>query len=205
MKQPTLLTYLELNQRYGKGYQGRIVMEGVLESVIDDEPFTLDEAYGGCVCAIEQINEECGYNYIPHEVIQITKDAIDANKKTDFTTAKIAQDIKKGHGELAVPISVKPDIQHMTIDGKQEDMVSALGSVILTYATIHEEPKNTKAKAVMMKYCQYLAMHRYGNSAKNIFKEIVKKDKECAINWIRATFDKYINDQMDLIQCMFGQ
>ena len=35
MKQPALMTYLELNQRYGHGYQGRIVMEGVLESVID--------------------------------------------------------------------------------------------------------------------------------------------------------------------------
>ena len=205
MNQPELVTYLELNQRYGYGYQGRIVMKGILESVIDSEPFTLDEAYGGCVAAIEHINKECGYNYIPREVILITEEAIDANKRNDFATARIAQDIEKGHGELVVPMSENPDIQRMFVDGKQEDMLSARGAVLLVGAAVREDPKNTKAKAIMMKYCEYLALRGYGKSANSIFAELAQKDKDSAINWIKATFGKYIDDQTDLARYMFGQ
>ena len=204
MSQPALVTYLELNRRYGHGYQGRIVMEGILESVIDSEPFTLDEAYNGCVYAVEQINKELGYHYVPYEITPIARDDINANKRTDFTTTRVSQDIEKGHGELAVPMTDMPDIQRMLVDGKQQDMLSTRGAVLLTYAAVREDTKNTKAKAVMMKYCEYLAWRGYGKSANDIFAELVRKDKESAQNWIKATFGQYINEQMDLARYMFG-
>lgn len=101
---PTLVTRLELNKKYGHGYQARIIMDGVIDSVIDAEPFTLDEAYSGAVFAIEEINKETGYGYDPYKHISVAGDAIDTNKRRDFTTARVAHDIKQGRGELSTPI-----------------------------------------------------------------------------------------------------
>jgi len=199
MSQPRLIAYIELNQKYGHGYQGHIVMEGRVDSVIDNEPYGLDDAYIGCVLVIEEINKNCGYSYDPYSIIQIRGDAIEANKRTDFTTARVAKDIEKGHGELTVPLPDTPDMQRQEIDGKQEVVFSARGVVITFYLTMMDDPKNPKAKAAMMRYCQYLANRRYGQPASAIFDELAKKDIESGINWIKATFGKYVSNQNDLI------
>jgi reactive intermediate/imine deaminase len=43
-----------------------------LNSVIDTEPLTFDEAYSGMVLAIEEINKQNGYNYNPYKIIHFT-------------------------------------------------------------------------------------------------------------------------------------
>jgi len=121
---PALSTYLELNQKHGYGYQARMVMDGIIDSVIDTEPFTLDEAYSGATFAIEEINKETGYNYDPHKVIRITGGATDGNKSRDFTTARVARDIERGRGGLSYPAG--HDYTIKAIDGKEEQLLSGM-------------------------------------------------------------------------------
>lgn len=78
-KQPAMVTIIEFNERYGTGYQARMVMDGILSSVLDSEPFSLEDALAGTVNAIETLNRETGYNYKPWEVISIAQDAIERN------------------------------------------------------------------------------------------------------------------------------
>lgn len=78
-RQPDLKTYIEFNQRFGKGYQARLVMAGVIDSVLDTEPFTIEGCTAGLVSAVEEINLHTGYTYKPREVMEIRVDALKAN------------------------------------------------------------------------------------------------------------------------------
>ena len=69
---PTIKLCIEQNQRYGNGYQVRILIGGVLDSVIDDEPIALIEACKTCLITITQINEEKGCFYEPLDVINMS-------------------------------------------------------------------------------------------------------------------------------------
>lgn len=93
-KGPDLVTYLELNQKFGYGYQGRMVMNGQICGMIDDAPYTLADAYTGCVDAIKTINENFGYTYDPYEVIKISSDAVQVNKSSDEASAAILEVIQ---------------------------------------------------------------------------------------------------------------
>jgi len=198
-KQPALISYIEHNQKYGHGYQGRLVMDGVIDSVVDDEPFTLDEVYSGMVSAIEEINKARGYNYDPYTVIRITGAAVKANKKHDFASARIARDMQEGKGELVVPLPDKPDICYTEVDGQQEAVLSGRGVILMIYNAMCDMPKNPFAVHAMLRYCNYLTLHGYGKPTHVIFSDIMKKDKESARNWITATYARYVSSEADLI------
>lgn len=192
---PNLVTYIELNQRHGVGYQARMVMsdaDGVMiESVLDTEPFTLDEAVAGTIAAIEEINTAQGYDYKPEQVIRIVQDGIDANKSREFSTAKLARDIETGTFELCH--ENKPDVMH-----KEELVFTGRGTVLCTYfAWLDDELP--KALEAMKRYCQYLALHGYGKGASDIWAELEALDKDAGADWIRLTYGCYVHDDAALI------
>ena len=193
----SLITYLELNQKHGHGYQARLIMNGVIDSVIDDEPFTLDEAYSGAVFAIEEINKESGYNYDPYKVITIRGDAIEGNKRHDFTTARVARDIEQGRGELTTPFAT--DYTKKEIDGKEEICFTGRGAVLMTFFAWRDD-KLPKAREALRRYCEYLAMHGYGGGTSAILAEIDGMDKDRGANWIKATYGKYVEDDLSLMR-----
>ena len=194
---PALSTYIELNQKHGYGYQARMVMDGIIDSVIDTEPFTLDEAYSGATLAIEEINKETGYNYDPQKVIRIAGNAIEGNKSRDFTTARVARDIERGRGELTHPAG--HDYTIKAIDGKEEELLSGRGVVLVTFLSWRDE-KMPKAHEALRRYCEYLALHGYGSGASDMLVELDGMDTERAVSWIKATYGKYVKDNLALLR-----
>ena len=190
IQQNNLNVYIELNQKYGYGFQARLVLDGIVDSVIDVNPFTLDEVLSGATYAVEEINRETGNNYDPHNCIKIAGTSIEANKGSDFTTARVARDIRQGKGELVSPIR--------TDDG-DEIVLTGRGVILVSYfAWMDDNMPN--ARRVLTRYCEYLASHGYGAGAKEIMAELDRKNKDSGADWIKTSYDQYITDDVDVIQ-----
>ena len=48
--------YIEANQKHGRGYQVHIVIDGIVDSTMADEPFSLYDALGGAQFTLEAVN-----------------------------------------------------------------------------------------------------------------------------------------------------
>lgn len=92
MKQDTHL-YIEANQKHGHGYQVRIVIDGIVDTTMADEPFSLYDALGGAQLTLEAVNKERGTNYLLPDVLLVSREAAGAERRTDFLSAKLLQDI----------------------------------------------------------------------------------------------------------------
>ena len=152
---------LELNKKFGTGYQARMIM-GPLNNTIDDQPFTLYEAAQGAQMALEEINKATGSHYELQKVMRITDGALRVNKDRDFASAKLLQDIESGSGKLAIP--AQTDYSHKKVDGKDEIVFTGRGTVLFTYFSWYDD-KLPKAKEALHRYCEYLALHGYGSGA----------------------------------------
>lgn len=188
--QPDLRVILEKNRKFGKGYQAHMIMEGIIDSVLDSEPFTLQEAYQGAVWATEEINKQEGYRYNPREIIAIAEDAMEANKMNDFTSALILKDVKKK--------AESSDARYAMIDGKEEIMISGRGAVLLAFFGWRDE-NNQKAKQSVRRYCEHLALHGYGEGATAIFDELEGMNKDVGAEWIKTTYREYVKDDREAI------
>lgn len=188
--QPDLRVILEKNRKFGKGYQAHMIMEGIIDSVLDSEPFTLQEAYQGAVWATEEINKQEGYRYNPREIIAIAEDALEANKMNDFTSALILKDVKKE--------AESPDAKYATIDGKEEVMISGRGAVLLAFFGWRDE-NNQKAAQSVRRYCEYLALHGYAKGASVIFNQLEGMNKDVGAEWIKTTYREYVKDDREVI------
>lgn len=198
---PALVTYLELNKNFGHGYQARLVMDGIIDSTIDDEPYSLDECYSGATFAIEQINKETGYNYDPQKVIRVTDEALQANKRQDFISARIARDIDRGRGELAVPL--QQDCMTKIIDGQEETVFTGRGVILMAFFSWLEE-RLPKAREALRRYCEYLALHGYGGCTAAILAEIDSMSKDRGADWIRASYGRFVEDDAAIIRIVMG-
>ena len=80
-----------------------------------------------------------------------------------------------------------------------EDMYLTSTGVIQFIFSAWREQQLPKAELALQKYCEYLAMRRYGKAATEIFQELEKKDISEGVSWIKMTFNKYITNQTDVI------
>lgn len=197
-KDTPMKAVLELNKKFGKGYQGHLIM-GPLDSVIDCEPFTLYEAAQGMKMAIDEINKSTGSHYELQKVMSITDEALRANKDRDFASAKVLHDIDSGTMKYTIPETY--DYKHAEIDGKDEVLFTGRGTVLLTYFSWLDD-KTPKAKECLKRYCEYLALHG-GGPATPLFNSLLKMDKDSGADWIKATYGRYILDDGALIQYIF--
>lgn len=187
---------IELNKRFGRGYQGRLIM-GPLDSVIDSEPFTLYEVTSGMQMAVDEINKEHGTSYQIHEVMSITDEALEVNSKYDLASAMLMRDIKQGKTENIIP--AKAEVAEAIVDGEREILLSGSGVILLSFCTWVDE-RNHKAKEVLRRYCELLAMKGYGKRASAILRELISLDKEAGTAWLRNAFEKYTLDSNEIIQ-----
>ena len=86
MNQDTHL-YIEANQKHGHGYQVHIVIDGIVDSTMADEPFSLYDALGGAQFTLEAVNKERGTNYLLPDVLLVSREAAMAERQTDFLSA----------------------------------------------------------------------------------------------------------------------
>ena len=95
MNQDTHL-YIEANQKHGHGYQVHIVIDGIIDTTMADEPFSLYDALGGAQLTLEAVNKERGTNYLLPDVLLVSREAAEAERKTDFLSAKLLRENNDG-------------------------------------------------------------------------------------------------------------
>ena len=84
--------YIEANQKHGRGYQVHIVIDGIVDSTMADEPFSLYDALGGAQFTLEAVNKERGTNYLLPDVLLVSREAAMAERQTDFLSAKLLRE-----------------------------------------------------------------------------------------------------------------
>lgn len=66
---------IEVNQKYGYGYQVRMIVPPTFNSVQDSEPFSAAVAIAGAQEAVRSYNQANGTSFEPYNVILISKSA----------------------------------------------------------------------------------------------------------------------------------
>ncbi len=149
---------LELNQRYGYGYQAHLIMPPV-DSILDVEPFTLYDAANGAKTVVDEINKATGSNYKLHEVLCITDEALRANKERDLASAKLWKEKRSGDHSSIAP-SQEPMTRTMIIDGKEEVMLSARGLMLFSFYAWRDDRKPKVSERILPTAC-YAKIWRY--------------------------------------------
>lgn len=188
--------YLELNQRYGTGYQVR-VLAGPVDKLYNEEPLTLYEAGNAAGIAIDGLNRVMGTSYEPHQVIRITEEALQANAGRDLASAKMLKDIQNGTHEYSSPAD--NDFKKDVIDGEEQFLLSGRGTVLTIYFCWKDD-KNKKARESLLRYCQYIASHGYKRGATKALNELGGLDKDRAAAWIKKTYARHVKDDAALIE-----
>lgn len=194
--------YMELNQQYGRGFQLRVV-HGPMNKVYDEEPWTMYEAGGHAGALLELMNKELGTSYEPHQVLRVTQEALEVNAKSgDFGAMRMLQDVRTKQFNLTLPDGC--DCMRRIIDGEEQLVFSGRGTVLVTYFTWTDD-KNQKAREAMKRYCEYLAAHGFKGGAAKALAELDRLDKDRAVEWIKKTYARYVQNDTALIQFMLGR
>ncbi len=185
---------LELNKKFGYGYQGRL-RHGPMESVLDDQPYTLYEAGSGLAGALEEINKARGTNYQIHEVLRITDEALQVNKNHDLASAKLLKELRAGDYSNIAPRRQEsvPRTTKKLVDGEEEHMLNMPALVCVTIAAWVKD-KLPKPKEFLNEFCKLLAARKYGGSAAAIFAEVEKLHEGNTARWVEGVFNQCVND-----------
>lgn len=195
--------FMELNQRYGRGFQLRVV-HGPMDKTYDAEPWTMYEAGAAAGTLLEILNKSLGTRYQPHQVLRVTQEAMEVNSKAgDFAAARMLHDIKSNKFELSTPAG--SDYVKTEIDGKEEIAFTGRGVILLSYFSWLDD-KLPKAREAMQHYCEYIAAHGFkGGAAKALAEWDRCPNKDAAVEWIRKTYARHVRDDATLIQFVMGQ
>lgn len=194
--------YLELNQRFGTGYQIHVV-HGPVDKTYDKEPLTLYDAVNYVGTLLEMLNREFHTHYEPHQVLQVANEGLEANAGRDLASAKMLKDIQSGQFKYSTPI--EQDLKETVIDGETEYLLTGRGAVLTIYFCWLDD-ENQKARESMRRYCEYICTHGYKGGAVKAFSKLESLGKDGAVEWIRQTYARHVHDDAGLIQyVVFGQ
>ena len=84
------------------------------------------------------------------------------------------------------------------IDSKEEMLLSGRGAILFTFYSWRND-KMPLAKSALQKYCEYLALRRYGKSSKEILRELESMDQDNGAEWIKTTYEMYVGNDADLV------
>ena len=85
------------------------------------------------------------------------------------------------------------------IDGKEEVLLTPRGVILMVFFSWRVD-KMPKGKLALQKYCEYLALHHYGKSSKEIFQELESIDINNGTEWVKATYGMYVNNDTDVVK-----
>lgn len=178
---------LELNQKFGRGYQIHIV-HGPVDSVYDDEPLSMTDAGGYVGWLLEEMNKKLGTNFEPHEVLSVAHDGLVGNKN-EFMSRRFLKDIESGNHELSQP----PEQTDYRTDENGVDWLSERGTLLFAYGSwVGEGKKDDKGMKFLRDYCRLLASKGYGGGAEAIFRSLSKMELDDGIAWCKRTYAKYV-------------
>ena len=177
MNQDTHL-YIEVNQKHGHGYQVHILIDGIVDTTMADEPFSLYDALGGAQLTLEAVNKERGTNYLLPDVLLVSRETAEAERRTDFLSAKLLRD---NGGSSGPWLTIRENQQ-------PEDCITACEAICLAYAAAREDHK-PKGNDVCMAFCRHLAAKRYGSNASELYNTLMRQPTTVmGYAWIRRAF-----------------
>ena len=172
---------LEKNNKLGHGYQIHAI-QGPLDKTYDEESLDLVTAGAYAKDLLDSINREQNSNYKLEDVLCVTDEALEANKKNDIMSMKFWKDTHGGDFQYMSPVVEK--------NGEPEVVFTTRGVIGISFVTWKNDG-NEKAKSIVIRYCQLLAAKGYGKGATEIWEEVNKMSIKEGIEWIDETFDKY--------------
>ena len=189
MNQDTHL-YIEANQKHGRGYQVHIVIDGIVDSTMADEPFSLYEALGGAQLTLEAVNKERGTSDLLPDVLLVSRAAAEAERHTDFLSAKLLRENSSGHGPwLAIGARPRP-----------EGCITPCEAVCLAYAAAREDHK-PKGNSVCRAFCRCLAAKRCGGAATELYNALMRQPTtDMGYAWIERAFQTIDIDAAEIQQ-----
>lgn len=102
--------------------------------------------------------------------------------------------------EKIIPFpSSQPDVCEMMVDGKPETMLSARGVVLLALDGWKAE-NIPESRDAMRRYCEYIALHGGQTGASAAFSRLESMSMPHARAWVKATFDRYVQDKEAVVQ-----
>ena len=188
---------LEKNEKYGEGYQAHIIEENTadghtLDKIVDTEPFSLYEIVQHMDAMLKRLGKELRTAYDLQKVLWIDQEAVKANAFRDVASARMYREIKNGTDRY-VPVIEE-------IDG--EEYVTATDAVCFAHFCWKED-KDENVHAVLIRFCQYLAMHGYKSGAGKAQQDYEALDDQGAIDWIHASHDRYVEDDEAMAAYVF--
>lgn len=87
-------------------------------------------------------------------------------------------------------------------DAGDEFRFNALGAITIAFFAWREE-HSSRAYEVLQRYCKYLALG-YGRGAGSILAELDAMDNDAGKDWIKETYNKYVQDEAAFLQYVFG-
>lgn len=193
--------YLELNRRFGRGFQVRIT-HGPMDKTYDHGPLDMYTAGAYAGTLLEMVNKEMGADYKPHQVLRVTNEALEVNAKTDFAAARMLQDQK--HGKYALSTPGGRDFKRQVIDGEEQYLLSGRGVVLFCCSTWRDEG-NQRARDALRRYCEYICAHGCKGGASKALAELDALDQDGAAEWIRRTYACHVHDDGALIAYVMGR
>lgn len=177
---------IEPNQRFGHGYQIRVLGDPARE-VYDDEPLTFSEAM---------------------EAIQETMDGMNAETGTGFTLSKVrawpADSPAGENGPDMVAYKPGPDGWEQVEGGKNHPVVSARDVVLLAWAA-WKKSGSEQSKNAVRRYCEYISAQGYRVGPSKAMAELGAMSFNRGAKWIKKTFAKYVQDRTAVMRCVMPQ
>lgn len=200
---------LELNGKFGRGYQLRL-QHGPVDKVYDAEPLTLYEAGSYAQFLLESANKALGTAWELHEVLVVTEEGLRGNQRADLASARLLRDAESGSPKLTIAEPrEKPDFIPMTQEEAAEHgdedgayWVSGRGTVILGFLAWKQD-NLSRAQEFMERYCE-LAAARGGPGAKKIMRNLRRMSVADGVEWIKQTYPQYVRSDREPIEIMSG-
>ena len=85
-----------------------------------------------------------------------------------------------------------------------ETYLSPVGCVLLALQGWRKDGLEASSEA-LRRYCEYLAMHKYGKGTKAIMRELEVLDDASAAAWIESSFSRCVSDPIAAVEYVLGE
>lgn len=192
---------IEANETCGRGFQLHL-MAGPVDALFDKDPLDLHSAIICANALLEALNREQGTQFRLEEVLLIAGDGLEQRVREDINAARMLEDIQSKQFAFSTP--AQEDFRETEINGEKGYVLSGRGAVLTLYFCWKDE-KSQKAREGLRRYCEYICAHGRGGGAEKALLELDGLEQAEAVDWIKQTHARHIQDDASMMQYVLGQ
>ena len=91
-----------------------------------------------------------------------------------------------------------------TMERNGETYISPTGVILFALSGWRTDRKQ-ECREALERYCQYLAMHSYGQGSKAIWRALEAMPDKQAREWAESTFTRYVSDPVAAVEYVLGE